>query len=331
MKGPAREVTPQLRRRFLLSLLFGFLVLTALGLVADLPKMLAALSHFTWGYLPAILGLTAFNYFLRYVKFHYYLTRIAVRVSLADSLAIFLSGLSMAMTPGKVGELLKAFLLRSRTGTPISRTAPVIMAERLTDGLAMLLLASAGLLLYRQGLPIFLLVIVGAVVLIAVVQVRPLSERLLDMAGRLPVVGKRAVGLRAFYESSYQLLWWPTLLLAVALGFVSWSGECVAFYYVLIGLGFAPSWLLLVQAAFVLAISTLAGSVSLLPGGLGVAEGSVYGLLLLLLHTTTQKAGAATLLIRFCTLWFGVSIGIVALFLFSRRFGTVRLEQEVST
>jgi len=84
----------------------------------------------------------------------------------------------------------------------------------------------------------------------------------------------------------------------VVIGFVSWSGECIAFYYVLLGLGFAGSWTLLVQAAFILGISTLAGSVSLLPGGLGVAEGSVYGLLLLLLKTTTQKAGAATLLIR---------------------------------
>jgi uncharacterized membrane protein YbhN (UPF0104 family) len=308
-------------------LLFGFLVLTALSLVSDLPKMLQALAHFSWAFLPAILGLTLFNYMLRYVKFHYYLGQIGVRVGMASSLVIFISGLSMAMTPGKVGELLKAFLLRERTGTPISRSAPVIMAERLTDGLAMLLLASGGLLLYRQGLPIFAVVVLGAVVLVGVVQVRPLSERLLDLAGRMPVVGPRAAGLRAFYESSYRLLWWPNLLLAVAIGFVSWSGECVAFYYVLLGLGYAASWTLLIKAAFILGISTLAGSISLLPGGLGVAEGSVYGLLLLLLATTSQQAGAATLLIRFCTLWFGVSIGAIALLAFSRRFGRVEIEQ----
>ncbi len=308
------------------SLLFGFLVVTALALLADLPKMLQALSHFAWGYLPAILGLTLFNYALRFVKFHYYLGRIGLRVGLGDSMAIFISGLSMAMTPGKVGELLKAFLLKGRTGAPLSRTAPVIMAERLTDGVAMLLLASGGLLLYRQGLPIFLLVVAGAVTMVVVVQVRPLSERLLELAGRLPVVGNRAAALRAFYESSYRLLWWPSLLLAIVIGFVSWSGECVAFYYTLIGLGLPPSWELLVQASFILGISTLAGSVSLLPGGLGVAEGSVYGLLLLLLHITKQKAAAATLIIRFCTLWFGVTVGVVALLAFSRRFGAVALE-----
>ena len=55
------------------------------------------------------------------------------------------------MTPGKVGELLKAWLLRARAGTPMAVSAPVILAERLTDGVAMLILASAGLLLYRHG------------------------------------------------------------------------------------------------------------------------------------------------------------------------------------
>lgn len=311
--------------------MFGFLVVTGLSLLADLPRVLDALRHFSWGYLPAILALTLFNYALRYLKFAFYLGQIGVRVSWADSLAIFISGLSMAMTPGKVGELLKAFLLRGRTGTPISQTAPVIMAERLTDGLAMVLLASAGLLLYRQGLPILVLVVLGAVVLIAIVQIRPLAERLLTMAVRLPVLGRRAAGLRTFYESSYRLLWWPNLVFAVLIGFISWSGECVAFYYVLVGLGFAPTWELLVQAAFVLGISTLAGSVSLLPGGLGVAEGSVTGLLLLLLKTSVQKAVAATLLIRFCTLWFGVTIGVIALFVCSRRFGSVVDPSEVLT
>jgi uncharacterized membrane protein YbhN (UPF0104 family) len=322
-----RGIGTQLRRRFLISLLFGLLVVTGISLFGDLPKVVDVLAHFAWAYLPAILGLTLFNYALRFVKFHYYLGQIGLRITWSDSLVIFISGLSMAMTPGKVGELLKAFLLKERVGAPISQTAPVIMAERLTDGVAMLLLASAGLLLYRQGLPVFVLVVVGACVLVGIVQVRPLSERLLDLAGRLPVVGRRAALLRTFYESSYRLLWWPNLLLAVAIGFISWSGECIAFYYVLVGLNVAPpSWLLLVQAAFVLGISTLAGSVSLLPGGLGVAEGSVTGLLLVLLKTTTQAAVAATLLIRFCTLWFGVTVGVVGLLLFSRRFGRVRLE-----
>ena len=134
-----------MRRRFALSLVFGLLVVTALAFIGDAPRVIAA-RHFAWAYVPAVLALTTFNYLLRGVKWQYYLRLIGVRVSAGDGAAIFACGLSMAMTPGKVGELLKAWLLRARSGTPMAVSAPVILAERLTDGVAMLILASAGLL-----------------------------------------------------------------------------------------------------------------------------------------------------------------------------------------
>jgi uncharacterized membrane protein YbhN (UPF0104 family) len=75
---------------------------------------------------------------------------------------------------------------------------------------------------------------------------------------------------------------------------------------------------LLVQAAFILATSTLIGSITGLPGGLGSADLSLLGLIVALVTRNTTIAGAATLLIRFCTLWFGVSIGVVGLLVFRR-------------
>jgi uncharacterized membrane protein YbhN (UPF0104 family) len=54
----------------------------------------------------------------------------------------------------------------------------------------------------------------------------------------------------------------------------------------------------------------------MLPGGLGAAEASIAGLLLLLVHDprmTPELAAAATLLVRFATLWFGVLLGLIGL------------------
>jgi uncharacterized protein (TIRG00374 family) len=109
---------------------------------------------------------------------------------------------------------------------------------------------------------------------------------------------------------------------AVGLGLISWAGECLAFYLVLLGLGFAPDTTLLLQATFILAMATLVGAASMLPGGLGAADASVTGLLLLLVRAAPMSqpvAVAATLLIRFCTLWFGVLLGLVALAVVGRR------------
>lgn len=60
----------------------------------------------------------------------------------------------------------------------------------------------------------------------------------------------------------------------------------------------------------------------MLPGGLGVTEASVAGLLLLLIEDpafTRADAAAATLLVRFSTLWFSVLLGVAALLTLQRR------------
>jgi uncharacterized protein (TIRG00374 family) len=86
----------------------------------------------------------------------------------------------------------------------------------------------------------------------------------------------------------------------------------VGFYLILLGLGVPPSASVLTDAIFVLAVSTLVGSASTLPGGLGAAEASITALLLLTITSDHALAAAATLLIRLATLWFGVTLGLIA-------------------
>ena len=321
----------QLRGKLVLSLVFGVLVVAALSLVADAQKLAATLRGFAWGLVPAILGLTLFNYALRFAKWQYYLRLIGVRgLGARDSAGIFFSAFTMVMTPGKVGELLKSYLLRRVAGTPVAASAPIIVAERLTDGLAMVALAALGLTVVRYGWQVLVATVIGAAVGVALVQHRPLAERVLAAGARSRVkaLAARVHHLREFYESAYELLRPGPLGLAVAIGFVSWAGECVAFYLVLLGLGLPASWSLLLAATAILALSTLVGSVSMLPGGLGVVDASIAGLLLAIVGPLTalmtrDVAVAASLLIRFATLWFGVLLGAVVLLLYHRRFGTV--------
>ena len=54
----------------------------------------------------------------------------------------------------------------------------------------------------------------------------------------------------------------------------------------------------------------MAGAVLLLPGGLGAAETGITTLGQALVGLGSAAAAGATLLIRLCTLWFGVGLGI---------------------
>jgi glycosyltransferase 2 family protein len=208
--------------------------------------------------------------------------------------------------------------LRRLNGTPISASAPIVFAERLTDGLAMLLLMALGLTLYPPARVGFVVLVVLTLGGIALLQSQTLCEALLGWLGRLPGGARFAPKLRALYDSTFQLLDWRVLLVSTAISFVSWGCECIALYIVLTGLGVEGGLLLLQQATFVFAASTLLGLISFLPGGLGATEFSSTGLLVLLVPMGAAEATVATLLIRFCTLWFGVGVGVAALLCFMR-------------
>lgn len=316
-----------LRRSILVSLALGLFVAVVLGLISDIREVAASFSGFDWSALPVVLGLTLFNYALRWLKWDYYLRRMGMGsgVGYYDSVLLFTGGMVMAVTPAKVGEVLKSALLKRINGTPISASAPIVLAERITDGLAMLLLMGAGLTLYPPARPAFVALLVLTVAGLLLVQSQPLMQRALAMLARLPVAGKAAPRVATAYESSRRLLSWRLLFVSTVISVVSWFGECAAMYYVLAGLGVSGEALLL-KATFVFAASTLFGLVSFLPGGLGVSEASSTGLLVLLVPMAAGPATTATIIIRFCTLWFGVSLGVVALALFSRRYGAAARE-----
>jgi uncharacterized protein (TIRG00374 family) len=304
-----------LTRRIPLSVAFGVLVVFVLSISSDAPRLLGVLERFRWTVLPLVVALALANYCLRFVKWQYYLAVLEIGpITLKQSATIFVAGLSMVITPGKVGEFLKSYLLRYHQGVPIGRSAPIVMAERLTDGIAMVLLASGGLLSYRLGRELFLAILVGMIAVLVVSQNRQWTRRALDVAHRAPLVSSRVHHVEAAIESAYQLFRLRPLVVAVGIGVVSWGCEAVAFYLVLLALGLAPSFGLAVNAAFILSASSLVGAASMLPGGLAAADGSITGLLLVLGVTRNVTiAAAATIIIRFATLWLGVSIGLIGL------------------
>jgi uncharacterized protein (TIRG00374 family) len=307
--------------KILASLLLGLVVLVGIGLASDFRAVGHDLGTFRWALLPAILGFTLLNYILRELKWDYYLRRLGLgdRVGRLDSGLIFTAGMVMAVTPGKLGEVFKSYLLRRVNGVAVSISAPIVLAERLTDGLAMLLLMAFGLTLYPPARILFAVLLAATVGGILVAQSRSLSLGFIDAVERLPLGRRIAPPLRNIYTSTAQLLDWRILLISTLISVVSWGCECVAFYYVLAGLGVIGTPLLLLQATFIFAASTLFGLVSFLPGGLGASEVSSVGLLVALVGQSASAATTATIIIRFCTLWFGVLLGAVALAWFGRR------------
>jgi uncharacterized protein (TIRG00374 family) len=146
--------------------------------------------------------------------------------------------------------------------------------------------------------------IVGGIV---VLQYERACYWILGLVDRIPVVERWSDDIRELYQGSQELLHIRPLGVATVLSVLSWGLECVGFWFVLRGFDAEVS---LLVAAFVFALSSVLGAVSLLPGGLGVTEGSMTGLLLVF-EVAQATAASATIVIRAATLWFTASLALV--------------------
>ncbi len=307
-------MTNDLRRKLLLSLVLALLVYIGLALFSDWRQLTSALTDFPWPWLTAVIALTLVNYVGRALRWHWYMRLLDVPIGLGDATRVFGVGMLMVMTPGKAGEFLKSYMIKKVTGTPISVTAPVILAERLLDGAAMLGLAGAGLFAFPNAgaRGVAALVLTFFVAFVVVVQVRPLALWALGLGERLPVVNRFVAHLHRAYESAYIIFSIRNLLVAILVGALCWAAEGAAYFVVLAGFGVPATPQSLLIAVFIFNMSTVIGAMVAMPGGLGGVEGSLVALSVQLLGMATPAATAAALLVRFCTLWLGVLLGVVS-------------------
>ena len=322
--GPQRARSPELGRRLLLAVVLGLLVYAGLALWADLDGLGAALRAIPWWAPVAACGLSLLNYLVRFPRWQRYLSLTGSEVRGWTSLRIYLAGLSLTVSPGKVGEAMKSWLLRAEDGTPIARSAPIVLAERLTDLLGFLvLIALTSTAADHAWISGAALALTGA--LLVLVSSRRASRRLALMVATLPLVGSLAGKLEESLEASRTLLSPKELPLATLLATAGWFLECVACWLlarsVLPPGSVSVEGLALADVTYAFALSAVAGAVVVIaPGGLGVTEGLLTGLLESGYRAAGLASGAVrgtalsvTLVTRLCTLWFAMGVGLLAL------------------
>ncbi|MHA1909389.1 MAG: lysylphosphatidylglycerol synthase transmembrane domain-containing protein, partial [Candidatus Thorarchaeota archaeon] len=276
-----------------------------------------------------MVGLSFLNYIIRYGKWQYYLHRIGVYFSHADSFSIFLAGFTLTVSPGKIGEMIKGFFCRDVDGTPVAKTVPVVVSERVTDLLAMVLLAGfTFLFIFSGGNQIIMVAAVGGLAVVGALVVS--NKRFYDIIlKRMMTFGP----LKRFQDNVDEIedtmvktLSPKPMLIGTAISVPGWFMECVELWLllsILTGAGipdFTPaSLLLLAQATFIHASASAVGAIVIFaPGGVGAYEG--YAVIAMVsIGILGTIATASVILIRFVTLWFSVIVGFIALSIVTKR------------
>jgi uncharacterized protein (TIRG00374 family) len=305
-------------RRVLVAMFLAVVVYGGFAVWSGVGKMGAELARFEWWAFGAACALALANYLLRWLKWEFYLARLEIRgVGRVDSLLTYLSGFVLTVTPGKVGEVFKSVILWDTHGVPVARTAPIIVAERVTDVIGVIVLIVVGSAGLTGGLGWAVLGGAAVGALLIVVSNRRLSMTLIGWVERMPgPIGRIGPKLHEAYASLATLVRPSNLFVPALLSVGAWALECLALWVVLRGLGESTS---IELATFFYATSTLAGALVPVPGGLGITETSLQSQMHEIGHVPPTASTAAMILVRFATLWFAVLVGFVALSLLKRR------------
>ncbi len=235
-----------------------------------------------------------------------------------------MSGLIMSVTPGKVGELLKSYLVKEVANEPISKTAPIIFAERITDFVSLLIIAIVGAYIFDYGGEITIGVALFFLLLIIIISNKRLALPIINQLEKINLLKKYIHNIHTAYTSSHQLLKIKPLLLMTLVSLIAWGFECLGYYFILLNfsIDFGLIW-----ASFSYSFATIIGAISMLPGGLGVTEGSLT-FMLIQENISKDVAVATTFIVRVVTLWFAVIVGIISVSFYQKRFGKLTIETD---
>lgn len=292
------------RRLLIIGLVAGALY-AGLIAFADARALLRVLKGFRLGAIAVGLALTLSGFALRDARWLVYMRRLGARLPLRERLLL-------GLTSGKMGQVVKSYYLSEHAATPYRASIPAGFAERMSDVIAIILLLLVGLV-FGPRFHVWQLALASAVLVAFLVALR--SRALARLAARamrrVPRWRTAASHLEESHEHFRGMLRVGPLLAPVAFGLAAYLLEATALWTLCrFGLGSdAVQW---GEAAFAIAGADILGTLSLIPGGLGVTDGGLV-VILRVLGLDLAPATAVALLLRALTLWLSVVLDGIAI------------------
>jgi uncharacterized protein (TIRG00374 family) len=295
-------------------------VLIIISVTGDQIKLPNLLDKLHWSSLFILIPLGIANHFLRFWRWELLLARVSTKkIKKSIAFLIYSAGSLLIFTPARVGEVAKSVYTRDFFDIPIATSLPVLFAERITDMFVMAFLAGLGLFLLNEPFNLLL----GGIILIIGLSVFVFRKPLLNWGTRWSInrFGPNSRLAQVFSlvnDSQGSLFSRDGLIINGAIGTNAWMVEVTIFFYTLNAVGMPDSLQLFSIALAVFPLASLGGSLSFLPGGLGVTEGGIVALGILLGDLPKEGVVLSALLSRLIIMGVVILVGIISVFLLRR-------------
>ena len=99
----------------------------AFFIASDISTISDKIFSFKIEFLPIIISLVTCSWFVLLARWHLLLRNAKIFIPVKDSFLILMSGFALTIIPGKVGELVKSQLLKTKFGIARSKTVPIVI------------------------------------------------------------------------------------------------------------------------------------------------------------------------------------------------------------
>jgi uncharacterized protein (TIRG00374 family) len=297
------------KNRIIVSILLVTLFYIAFTIFSDIDKIKNDYQNFNIFYFLPILPILFLSIFFRSLIQKYLLKKLNIEISLKSSFMIFLGGYSMIITPGGVGLIIKCYLIEKKYGYKISKSMPLVFAERFYDVLAVQVIILMTLFLFFSEISIILFIIsISCLILVLfLIKIKKFNYILIKIATKLKILNtnkeehkKFLDGLNIIFESK---LFLKISIMITALVFF----EGIIFYLIFQIFGINIGYVESIQIYYT---SMLLGALTLLPAGIGAIDG-IFVVLLSQKNIPLHLATSIILFMRFMSIWLLSGIGII--------------------
>lgn len=268
------------------------------------------ISNFKYELLPLILLLVSISWTPLLVRWQILLKKNNINIPIKKSFLLFLGGMSMSITPGHVGELIKSQLIKTIYNIPRTKTAPIIFVEKFYDLTGAIIASIIGIIILGMDISIILISVSILIVIIFLVYYRPLFEFILKRVTKTKFFSKYSENISDSYEIVRNSTTPQISSISFGLSILYWIIISIAVHFILLSFGIDSINIL--KTISIYSSSVVIGAISFIPGGLGITEGSLIALFSLE-GIDISLALILSVMIRILTMWYSVSIGFICL------------------
>ena len=278
---------------------------------SDINTVIDKVYQIRFEFLPLILSLMGIQIILLGIKFHRLLQKLEIKISIKESIKIYVAGLSLIATPAGIGTVIKSYILKKKFGHPISLTLSIIFIERLTELLAILIILTS-FLLWVNTLESIIAIGLGFLLVIIMLMIssnNKIFQSLKFTILKINRIKKFSSVLDESKDSLTKLMQKKTFSEALGWSIMAKIVQFVAVYFIFLSVGIDLGLILSGQLYYT---ALVVGALTFIPSGIIITESTM--LVLLINHGVELSIGTvAVLFTRIITTWLATILGVISL------------------